>query len=93
MLQIVSQNAGSIGISWQPPTDDNGAALLGYYAQYKTGSGSYTSSALITGLSTVLTLTADQSYLIRLVAANNEGNSVPTESVYGYASSIPTGLS
>jgi hypothetical protein len=35
----------------------------------------------------------DQGYLIRVIANNNEGDSLPTESVYGYASSIPSSLS
>jgi hypothetical protein len=44
-------------------------------------------------LSSTLTLTPDLPYLIRVISANNEGTSLPTESVYGYASSVPTSLS
>lgn len=53
----------------------------------------YDRSSLIDGLSTtLLTLVANQPYLIRVVAHNNEGDSLPTESVFGYASDLPSTL-
>jgi len=47
---------------------------------------------LIDGLTTTLSLVADQAYLIRIVAKNNEGFSLPTQSVNGFASSVPSAL-
>lgn len=91
---ITALSLGQISIEWEAALRENGASIDGYYVEYKTLSdASYSRSSLIDGLSTTIsTLLANQPYLLRVIAHNNEGDSLPTESVFGYASNLPSSL-
>lgn len=84
---IVSDSgSGTIDISWSSPAYDGGASLTGYYAYHRLSSASsWAKSSLIDYADSAYTfsaLTANAQYVVKLTAANSEGESDDTDAIY-----------
>ena len=79
--------SGKLTVSWQEPTGDGGSPIEGYKVQWKSGTQEYDSGrqALVTSLTdlrhTISGLTNDESYTLRVLAYNQNGNGAAAETV------------
>ena len=93
---MVGSDSGRIDLEWEGPEDDGGASLTGYYVYYKLSSDvSFTQSSLISPTQltySLLALTSDQPYSLKLTAANIKGESIPSPLLYQYSSAVPSSL-
>ena len=81
-------------MAWSPPTFDGGAALTGYYVYYRqTSDSAWSKTALIAAdLHEVIvdSLSPDAEYALKIVAANEKGESAQSGIIYQYAGAVPT---
>jgi hypothetical protein len=97
-LMVTATSSGGITVSWSRPVSNGGSSLTGYIIGYRLASASsFTDSTTVSAGATskaLSSLSPAQQYVIRVYATNSVagGTSPPSASVYGYADSVPTGL-
>ena len=88
-LVLSLHDTGALEANWETPANDGGSAITGYRVQWKAAAGSWDipediSEALTSETSLTLTgLTDGVEYAVRVIAANDVGDSVPSEEATG----------
>ena len=81
---VSPHTAGALAVSWTAPASDGGSAITGYKVQWKEAAGSWdtpadVTEATVTGTShTIAGLTDGMAYSVRVIAANEVGDSPPS---------------
>ena len=83
--EVSAHDSTSLAVSWTEPASDGGSAITGYKLQWKEAAGSWetpedVSEAAATGTSHTITGLADGAeYAVRVLAINDNGESLPSE--------------
>ena len=81
---VAREASGSLSVSWDAPSSDGGSAVTGYKVQWKEAADSWdtpadVSEAVVTGTGhTIAGLTDGVEYSVRVIAANEAGDSPPS---------------
>ena len=92
-LNVSPDDTGTLDVSWEAPSSDGGSPITGYKVQWKSGSEDYDGSAGSTRQAeitdpasrthTITGLTDGVEYTVRVIAANDVGDSPPSDEATG----------
>ena len=83
--EVSVHESGSLAVSWTAPASDGGSAITGYRVQWKESAGSWdtpadvTEAAVTRASHTITALSDGAEYVVRVLAINDNGESLPSE--------------
>ena len=92
-LTLVSVNADSLSLSWQPPISDGGFPVTDYILEYINSGGTWTQfndGISNQTMATISGLTQGTLYWVRVRAVNSEGTSVASEETSDVINATPS---